>query len=283
MPGEPNPIEVLSTSSDAGVLTRAGQELAAGKDAAGFDALRAALQDAKFLDTIDPPAKPPASRLGMNLWKILRTLSDNKAKEARGVIESLTQAPTFQKHITRVDLLLEATEPLRPPGASVVSYWKSYSGPNDAHAPVLQRILISNGSPEALALFGEMMANPGFPASRRVNWLHAGVPAKRNDANAVGMVVKLVSDRNVTPDVRLAAVECIFDWNDEWVKIHGPGFARPPARAQANRAAREQVRGVAKAAKAWLEVPAALQAKIDATLKELDALDEREKPAHGGS
>ncbi|MBI1189261.1 MAG: hypothetical protein GC200_01080 [Tepidisphaera sp.] len=283
MAGEPSAIEVLATSSDAGALTKAAQELAASKDAAGFDALRASLENAKFLDAIDPPAKPPASRLAMNLWKILRTLSENKAKEARGVIEALTQAPAYQKHIARVDLLLEATETLRPPGPKVVEYWKTYSGHADIHAPVLQRILIANRSGEALGLFGEMMANEGFGAERRVNWIHAGVPAVRNDAGALVMVTKLVDDKRVSPQVRLGAVEAVFDWDDEWVPIHGPGVYRPEARALMHKPAREQVRAIAKAARAWLPIPGPLDAKITGVLAELDTLDSREKPAHGGS
>ncbi|MFA6045494.1 MAG: hypothetical protein WC718_10955 [Phycisphaerales bacterium] len=283
MPTEPTPIEVLRTSADAGKLTNAAQELAISKDAASLEAVRGALESPKFLDSIDPPAKPPASRLAMNVWKVLRSLTDNKAPDARGVIEALTQAPLYQKHIARVDLLLEATQELRPPGEKVVGYWKTYAGPNDLHAPVLQRILLANGSPEALTLFRTMMSNEGFPPERRVNWIHAGLPRYRNDEKYLAMATALVDDKLVSPVVRRAAVEAVFDWDEEWAPIHGPNVYKPPLRTLMNKAAREQVKAVAKSARAWLSLPAPLDAKITAVLAEVDAIDEREKPAHGGS
>ena len=280
---EPTPIEVLRTSTDKGALTKAAQELANSKDAASLDAVRAELESAAFLDKIDPPARPPASRLAMNVWKVLRTLTNNKQPEARRVIEALTVAPTFQKNINREDLLLEATQELRPPGERVVAYWTARSGAENLHGPVLQRILLANGSPEALTLFRQMMSNPGLPEDRRVNWIHGGLPRYRNGEAYLAMATAMVDDKLVTPPVRLAVIEAVFDWKAEWGPMHGPDVYRPAPRALMNKAAREQVRAVAKSARAWLSVPATLDAKIAAVLAELDAIDEREKPAHGGS
>lgn len=282
MPTEPTAIEVLRTSSDAGKLTKAAQELAISKDAPSLESLRASLETPRFLDTIDPPAKPPASRLAMNVWKVLRSLTGNKAPDARRVIEALTQAPPFQKHIARVDLLLEATQELRPPGERVVGYWKSYAGHGDLHAPVLQRILLANGSPEALALFLAMMSNEGFPPERRVSWIRAGVPRYRNEERYLAMATTLVDDKVVSPVVRRGAVEAVFDWDDEWGPTHGPNVYTPAPRGLMNKAARERVREVAKAARSRLEVPVGLDAKITGVLAELDAIDGHEKTAPGG-
>lgn len=281
MTHEPTAIEVLRDSSDPAALTKAAQELAISKDAPSLESLRAALESPKFLDTIDAPVKPPASRLGMKLWKILRSLSDNPDPKARGVIDWLTKSPAYQKHVARVDLLLEATQEVRPPSTDVVNYWKAYAGANDLHAPVLQRILLVNGSPEALAIFRGMMANGGFPPERRINWIRAGVPRYRNDASYLAMVKSLVEDKLVAPEVRLGAVEAVFDWDEEWGPIHGPNVYTPPLRALAPKAARQETREVAEAARAGLSIPTLLDGKISAVLTQLDGLDAGEKPPGG--
>lgn len=283
MPGEPDPIQVLSTSSDANDLTRAAQQLAISKDAASLDALRQQLERVAFLDKIDDRAKPPASRFAMNLWKVLRSLRENKAPEAAGVIAALTRAQPFQKNLNREDLLLEATQDLRPPGPDVVAYWTERSSAKNLHAPVLPRLLLANGSPEALKLFASMMGDQGFPDSRRINWIHAELPRYRNQQAYLEMATGMVNNKTLEASVRLGVVEAIFDWQAEWGPMHPPGVYKPEPRALMHKPARDEVRAVAKAARAWLEVPAGLEAKIAATLAELDALDEREKPAHGGS
>lgn len=266
-------VETLKTSQDPGKLVHAAQVLAAAGDAESHAVLQKSLESASFLDLIDPPGKVAKSRLNLKVWKPLRTLSENKAPTARGVLESLTESPLYTKSIDRTDLLLDASITLRPPGKKIEKFWASYAAAGDLHAPVLQRVLLDNGSEEALKLFGTMMADNGFPATSRAKWLRSRLPRYRNEKPYLAMADRLIADKAVNEDVRLAAADAVFDWDDEWGPLHGPDFQRPPARALAKKDARDLVRKIAKTARAAMKVPKPLDLKIDAVLAELDVLD----------
>lgn len=266
-------VETLKTSQDPGKLVHAAQVLAAAGDAESHAVLQKSMESASFLDLIDPPGKVATSRLNLKVWKPLRTLSENKAPTARGVIESLTESPLYLKNIDRTDLLLEASITLRPPGKKVEKFWQPYTVTKDLHAPVVQRVLLDNGSEEALKLFGKMMADNGFPETSRAKWLRSRLPRYRNEKPYLVMADRLIADKAVTEGVRVAAVDAVFDWDDEWGPLHGPDVQRPPARALAKKDARDLVRTIARTARAAMKVPKPLDLTIDAVLAELDVLD----------
>ena len=137
----------------------------------------------------------------------------------------------------------------------------------------MQRVLLDNGSEEALRLFGGIMANESFPPSQRVRWFRSRFPRYRNEVPYLAMAKRLVELKSAAPEIRLAVVQSVFDWDDEWGPVHGPDAQRPPPRALTKRPARELAREIARSARSDLPLPTELDARIGAVLKELDALD----------
>ena len=78
------------------------------------------------------------------------------------------------------------------------------------------RLLVKNGSPNALALFEDMIRDAGVPEERRTDGLHAAVLPHRAELLVLQTIDRLLSGQ-LEDKVAMGAIETVFDYRTrEW-------------------------------------------------------------------
>jgi hypothetical protein len=210
---------VLATSSDRGSLAASARTLASSGQPEAIDLLGRFLQDQIFLARLDAVEEPQQKLT--NLRHVLAALQAHPNQSTGRLCEMLAESPGFLTEPDRKIFLLPALAAVRPMSekaeaifrkANAEGYWNS-DGP----------MLMGNGSPRALSLFAEMVADGSVAEADRIDMIHWAVPAHRLHAGVADMVRGLL-DRGLPPEVERALVETLFDYQgDEWF-----GRARNP-------------------------------------------------------
>jgi len=272
---DPTALETLKNSDKPAELARACQTLASSDEPALHTELRAFLTSARNLDRLDPPAKVVRSAFDLYAWRPLRTLMDHEAPVARETVAVLVASKEFPATIDRTDLALEASVVVRPPTPGVLTFWRTCADPKGVHINMLARVLADNATDASIGVFEELIAEPQNDEHRRQSWLLAEVPRHRNNPVHLRSMKRLILATRVAVPVRLAALQAVVDWDDEWGPIHGPDVTKPPARALASKEARDLTREVIKLGMDTLSPDAALKAKAQAVVAELDVLEKK--------
>src|SRR5207248_2448101 len=86
-----------------------------------------------------------ASKLGLNVTKVLDTLARNAAPSAQAAFLALTVDPVFLAHDERIIALIVASAAVRPAPPSLVRFWDRHSRPNDGFTPTTISTFVANG------------------------------------------------------------------------------------------------------------------------------------------
>jgi hypothetical protein len=134
-------------------------------------------------------------------------------------------------------------------------------------APVVTQALSENGTAEAAALFEAMLRDTAYELENRIGWLHGDLLGHRESPALLAMTIRLLDAKE--PELRIGAIESVFDYNQRWWGMCGGPPRVPLATFTAD--GRTQLRALAtKAKKQKLDTP--LAQAVARTLAELDKL-----------
>lgn len=271
MQPDPAAIKILETSPDPAELCRASQVLAAAPDEASHLKVAEMLRSPTFLAKMDPAGVLAPTPMDLKVWRTLRALRQNKAPSAAAAIVSLVSEPVWLDDPNRVDLLLAATTTARPPDKKVIQFWERYTSPSSIHLHIMVGVLIDNGSEGALKVFERLLADPKHTLEVRRTWLRRGYPLHRTEATFVASTRRILASPAHTPEIKLAAIEALFDYQEAWGDMHEPVKLVPHAAAAS--AVKQDLRKAAEEAKTLLEIPPELGTKMQAVLATLGKED----------
>lgn len=211
---------ILDTSDDRERLESAAVALAASEDAAAVAELGNFLANAQSLAHLDDLAS--SSFRMSHLAQVFLALERHPTPAAADVCLRLLSEPAFLAEDDRKIYLLPALAAVRPMSDAAAQAFRDTNFQGYYNLNV--RLLVKNGSPNALALFEEMIRDTDVPAERRVDAVHASILPRRTELPVLQTAERLLS--GVGSDVIIGVIESIFDNRSrEWF---GPA-RNPPA------------------------------------------------------
>ena len=237
-------IQTLSVSQDPKELVRAAVQLANSERRSDHDALLKSLQSESFLLRLNAEVEYQGDVRLLRVRRVIEALSANKAPSASDTLLALTRNPVYLKAGGRVDLLIEATEVIRPAPPELVAFWDKHCQPEDGFTPLTIKALLENRSKPALELFEKKMADPAHADEDKVIWMRIYLLPRRNHTPLLESCERLLKGGLPEP-LRPDLVDVVFDYKPgEW---YSPATGRnPPPLADYSVAARVQVRRLAK-------------------------------------
>ncbi|MFA6044918.1 MAG: hypothetical protein WC718_08030 [Phycisphaerales bacterium] len=214
------PTILLDPEASPALLRRAGVELALDKDEAAHAPLRAALGDAEFLNRLDPPAALRGGGRSMGLARIITALHDSDFAAARATLAGLASDDMYLSQWRRENLLIEATDVLRPPAQNVVKLWEHECTPEGIHTITVIRACLHNGSPAAMTLLTQRWLDPRFEPARKQFWDRQYVVEVRADEAVLAWAAALL-DHDIPEAVALDLAQVIFDFQESWYGTQG--------------------------------------------------------------
>lgn len=261
---------VLAHVEDPHVLLLAASSLARHPDPDARGLLLSFLRHREFLGRLDDVTSPgDATRRLSRLFEVLRERADGSVRD---LCLALAREPAFVSIDDRHLLLLRTLAEVRPMDDATVEYFARMNRVD--YTPINAPLLLHNRSPNALALFERMIADPEVDATDRVDMLHTSVLPVRTDAGVVEMCARLL-DANLPPDVVAGVVESLYDHRSrEWF---GPAInpPSPPDWDSAESAVLARLVELAPRAATAPGVSETLAAHVDATARQLAAILER--------
>jgi hypothetical protein len=207
------PMEILTmaASQDAAELTRLGDLLADEATLLKWDS-------ESDYDELDPRS--------LNLAKVLKALSENSTESAERQLAGLTTSPLYQNQDARVLLLIEAMGNLEHVDEQVVSYWRIHSAAGSIFTVVVVDAAAHQGGSESARVVGEILLNPSYTDYDKVAWLRRSLVPNRNQIGLLSEAGVWLSEETLSPAVRAALIEALFDYQpEEW---YPPGVFYPP-------------------------------------------------------
>ncbi len=217
-------LEVLETSHEPEQLVAAADALAVSANSSALLVLGRFLVSEAFLARLDVLDDPQLKLT--NLRHVLGVLEANPAEATGRLCELLAAHPGFLADPDRVLFLLPTLAAVRPmtAGAEAVFRATNADGFFNANGP----LLVANGSPRALALFEEMIADASAAADDRVDMIHRAVLSHRLQATVLAACVRLLG-RGLEPEVEAGLVETLFDYHErEWFGVARFAPTPPP-------------------------------------------------------
>jgi hypothetical protein len=263
---------ILKHSDDARELKQVASRLATSSKPPDLAGLARFLPQKGFLGRLDPDNAYDGVYTSLRLARVIGCLADNTKAGAHDVLLGLIDAPGFQGHILRIQLLIHALASVRPSPPKAISYWDRFSPPDGALAHDVIDALIANQSPPAMELLESRLGDPAHDERPRKAWLRQLVLPRRNDLPLLRCSHRLLL-RPVTPDIGRLLVEALFDYDREgWYSGCSPPV--PPPIAQALPASRELYRELAELALARFPLGPNLASKVKGVLQGLGRKDE---------
>ncbi len=259
--------EVLQSSLDAGELYGSATQLAAAESGEATLALGRALRRPEFYARLDQLDNPQLRRA--NLHGILEALRTNPSVYSGRLLTYLAGDPAFLADSGRLAMLLPALAAVAPmtPEAAEVFRRTNAEGYFSLNGP----LLLANGSPEAVALFEEMVADRSATADDRIAMIRTAVVPRRIEEYVVAACARLLS-KSLEPGVEMGLIEAMFDYQErKWFGVakHAPA---PPAWGAASTAAILALLGIAKQLVAGARLTEELRATIAGVAGELEAI-----------
>jgi hypothetical protein len=263
-----NPKHILEVSQDPRELVSAAQELAKSTREDDHEALLEFLRSEEFLGRLDSEEeyRGPSGRL--RLVRVLRALGRNKCEAARTKLVLLTQEKAFTKNWARADILIEAVAVIRPALPEVIEFWDLHCQPEDGFMSLTITALVENGSRPALALLEKKMANDGFEEDERIGWMHNNIMPHRNDVPLLESCERMLSG-GLSPDLRPALVEALFDYRpNEW--FGADPFLEPPPLKAASSEALTLLNRIGRSALKNISLTTRQRQAVNKTLEEIE-------------
>jgi hypothetical protein len=267
---DPQTLHILKTSKDAREVARAAQTLGVSREAEDHELLRRMLGDEAFLNRLDAP-DADEQYTDLRVVKPIRSLSQNPAPSAHAALISLMDDETFCAIPPRIDVLIDATELIRPPGDRVIKFWDKHVEPEGEHTEIVARVCVDNGTEPALKYFETIVVDPDHEYETRRAWLRQQVFLKRNEEPVLLMCERLAINAKTPLEIRGDVIDVVYDYRpQEWYRAHL--VLSPPPRAGASGKSIEVLRRLGAYAIDTMKVSPAREEAVKSTLRELDAL-----------
>lgn len=256
---------LLETSNDPDELMEVADLFAASVSAADREVILRTLRSEDFLarlDSDDDYRNPPFE---LRVARIIKTLMDAPDSGAP-VLVALTQSHAFLARQGRRHLLVLALVGVRPAPEAAVAFWRREAVPHGVLLHVTVDALAENGSAPAVALLGEILANPAHEPGYKVSWLHDTVLSHRDNPEMLAEAERLLHD-GLPAELRPVLVESLFDYRrDEW---YGCSHPVPPPWSAFSREARERLRRIGTEALETVNLDKVQQARVRTVLETL--------------
>lgn len=259
-------VQLLQTSEDPWELLDAAKSLARDKDEDGHAALAQAVCDERFLSHLDTEQDYEAGVSGdLRLVLVMKAVGDNAIASAIDVLAAASNSPTYLGHPFRIDALIDAWAEVRPSPPQAISFWERYSTIDDGFIERTLLQLSANGSDPALALLEKKLIDPKVDPNHRRYWIRRHAIPHRDNPAMLAAIQRMALGA-IDPELRVNIVEIVFDYQPKaWYSPHD--VPKLPSRALAKDPALKQILDIAEIAKAKLQLPPDLSAKVDAEVQ----------------
>jgi hypothetical protein len=203
-------LAVLSSSQDQVELATSAIALASSANPAAMMVLWRFFLTPEFLARLDVLEDP--QRKLTNLRHVLKALEDNASEITGRLCEALATHMGFLSDPDRMMYLLPALGAVRPMSQPAEAVFRSANA--DGYVNFNGPILVANGSPRALALFEEMVADAAASPADRIDMLHKSVLAHRVKAPVLAACERILG-RGLEAEVEAGLVETLFDYQEK--------------------------------------------------------------------
>jgi hypothetical protein len=257
-------LEVLASSRDRDRVQASSAALAASGDPAALIVLWRFLPEGEFLARLDDLGNPQLKISGMR--QVLKGMEENPSAATGRMLESLAVDADFLSDPDRMIFLLPALAAVRPMSRPAQHVFRTTNGEGyfGGNGP----LLVANGSPRALDLFEEMVADESQRPVDRVDMIHHAVVPFRNRGPVVAACLRLLAG-GLGPEVDTGIAETLFDYQEKrWFGVarHMPV---PPPWSQSETATLQALVDAARGLRGPGRFPDSLQDAIEGTVLEI--------------
>jgi len=266
-------LSVLESSRDRKALEESARALASSRDPQSLRKLGEWLARPEFLARLDDLNDPAAKTL--HLDRVLRALERRPAPATESLCLQLLRSAAFLAEPDRKIGLLRALAAVRPMSEATVEAFRQAN--TEGFGSLSFVLLVRNGSPNALALFEDMVRDRSRDPQSRVADIHASVLPRRTDPNVLRAIDRLLAAPGLEEPVAVGLIETVFDYQSRgWFgPMRDP--PKPPSWKGVSPVVADLVAALAAKAKARPSLPSSLRAAIDATMAEVQAGAARKK------
>ena len=253
-------VSILETSRDKRALEAAAVALASSNDPQAVVRLGEFLRRAEFLARLDD-LNDPAFKT-WHLRRVFEALTAHPSDATERLCVMLVSDPAFLAVDDRRIHLLPALAAVRPMSDVTAKIFRSANA--DGYYSMNAPLLVKNSSPNALALFEEMIRDRAVPVERRNDALHVSILPWRTNIAVIESASRLLA-ASLESEVAAGVIESVFD--DQSRHWFGLSRSAPiaPRWEDASRAALQRVLGLATQAKSRRLSPE-LAAAVDRTV-----------------
>jgi hypothetical protein len=149
-----------------------------------------------------------------------------------GWLERLITVESIQRDALRMQALIYALALVRPPAPESLHYWRQLANPDSPLAYDVVAAALSNGSPESLALIGEMIADPAYPDEEKIAWLRETFVPRRGDPALLAACLEWLQSGLAGP-VAAGLIEALFTYEPgAWYHVSDPPQPPQPSAIQ---------------------------------------------------
>lgn len=255
---------VLESSQDRDEVQASATALASSGNPAALVVLWRFLPEGEFLARLDDLGNPQLKISGMR--QVLKAMEENPSEVTGRICETLARDADFLSDPDRMIFLLPALAAVRPMSRPAEAVFRAAN--EEGYFNATGPLLVANGSPRALALFEEMIADSAKRTVDRVDMLHHSVLAHRTRGPVVAACLRLLA-RGLEPEVEAGIAETLYGYQEK--KWFGParGAPAPPPWNLAETATLQSLLDAAKRLHGPGRLSDDLQDTIEATTMEI--------------
>jgi hypothetical protein len=263
-----NDAAVLSTSTDPKELMDAACRCAAGNNAADQALLLRYLGTEQFLARLDARDDYMGRPENLRLARVLRILMENEVPSARAMLNALTQKPAFVAIRPRQRLLVQALVFVRPAPPEAIAFWNAQSQPKSVYRHMTMDALADNGSPSAIALLENKLADPAHDKDEKIAWMRDPILRHRTGLPLLQACRRLLTT-GLSPELRAPLVTALCDYRPElWYRNCDPPV--PPQLARASKESKRELYDICVYAIDHVTLDPATRIAAEKTKKEVE-------------
>lgn len=257
-------LSILESSRDRDEVQASAVALASSGNPAALVVLWRFLPEAEFLARLDDLDNPQLNIAGMS--QVLKAMKENPSEVTGRICESLARDADFLSDPDRKMFLLPALAAVRPMSGPAEAIFRAAN--DEGYFNFNGPLLVANGSPRALALFEDMVADASVRPADRVDMLHHAVLAHRTEGPVVAACLRLLA-RGLEPEVEAGVAETLYNYQEK--RWFGParGAPVPPPWNQAETTVLQSLSDAAKGLRGPGRLPDDLQDAIEGTALEI--------------
>jgi hypothetical protein len=264
-PMDTNNVQILSTSNDPNKLYAAAMSLVNSHEEVDHSTLLQFLSKENFLGRLDTAKDYMKGKKYLRISRLIKAMRQSTIPGIHGIIAGLASQKEFIANETRVELLIWASEVVRPPSSGLVKFWDDHCKPDDGFNGLTAVALTNNGTEQAIALLEKKLAAPSFEDDERIWWMRTAILTHRYDVQLLKACQRLLTS-SLEESLRPELVSVLFDYRPvEW---HGPDDGYPPPKAEtASKEAKQLLLAIGEYALAHIKLDHALRKIVQAKVE----------------